>query len=679
MSKTALSLDVARALFDRHIAPATAPVAFTYDGRAYRGLSGLPVVEDTCVATPSGLRATLRVRLDETLLISLESAYNAEFGESEYTLWFENTGTEPSGVLSDVTALADDFDGASPVLRSCLGDHANHYAAYEQDLLKADKHFRSINGRATHIVFPYFDLCHGDGGTLVALGWAGTWETLFAAHGNTTTVRARTNLGFNSVLLPGEKVRTGLVVLLPYRGRSADDATNLWREWFMACNLPKADVAGTPLRPLSTACFAGDTGLPNSDGSISERHFTWRPTLEKLAAEDVIPDFRWFDAGWYCDPAGCTVESDWWGTIGTWEIDREKWPAATFRESNDACHALGMKVFVWFEPERVTHVEDLARNYGYKPEWAAGDGRVFTSNLGDPDCLAWTLRRITSFMEEHGVDMYREDNNSNPAYAWGVWDKADSDAHGGLPRRGISENKCIQGHYALWDGIIAYCAAHGKCTFVDSCASGGGRNDIESMRRGFPMLRSDHDRTTSSVRLSQTASFCKWIPFHGSSTKETTGQLDVATGAGSDVYVARASYLPVWNLSAAFTHNPALDYDLMRRNCSEWKSLRHLLTRDFYALTPWHHESDRFGWTAFAYDAPDLGESILLAFRMEECAEPDFTARLPFADPAFSYTVVNVDSGETQTLPGSVLRDTGIALQLETPRSSLLLRIRRTK
>ena len=30
---------------------------------------------------------------------------------------------------------------------------------------------------------------------------------------------------------------------------------------------------------------------------------------------------------------------------------------------------------------------------------------------------------------------------------------------------------------------------------------------------------------------------------------------------------------------------------MMRRNLAEWKSLRHLLVRDFYPLTPWHYET----------------------------------------------------------------------------------------
>ena len=168
-------------------------------------------------------------------------------------------------------------------------------------------------------------------------------------------------VGFDAQLLPGEKMRTALVVRIPYKGRDADQAANLWRRWYLKYILPR-NADGSDLKPLSTAGFAQDTGLPNSDGSISERHFTWRPTLEKLIAEKVVPDFRWFDAGWYSDPSGKTVESDWWGTIGSWELDKEKWPGATFRESNEACHKAGMKVFVWFEPERVTNVPDLVKN-----------------------------------------------------------------------------------------------------------------------------------------------------------------------------------------------------------------------------------------------------------------------------------------------------------------------------
>ena len=193
-------------------------------------------------------------------------------------------------------------------------------------------------------------------------------------------------------------------------------------------------------------------------------------------------------------------------------------------------HKHGIKTLVWFEPERVTHVDDLARNYGYRKEWAIEAGGAITNNIGDPDCLRWTADRIITMLDKNGVDLYREDNNANHNETWRKLDNEQT-ADMGIPRFGIAENNSIVGHYKLWDTIIEYCAGAGKCTFVDSCASGGGRNDIESLRRGIPFMRSDADRTTSALRLSMSASFNRWIPFHGSCSKETEGQLDASLAA----------------------------------------------------------------------------------------------------------------------------------------------------
>ena len=233
------------------------------------------------------------------------------------------------------------------------------------------------------------------------------------------------------------------------------------------------------------------------------------------------------------------------------------------------------------------------------------------------------------------------------------------------------------GHYRLWDKIIDYCRKTGKCTYVDSCASGGGRNDIESLRRGIPFMRSDADRTTTALRLSMSASFNPWIPFHGSATKETAGELDASVGSGSDAYIYRASYLPIFNYGEAFVHNPDLDYDQMRFFIGEWKSIRHLLARDMYVLTPWHARSDRLGWTAFAYDAPELGDSLLLAFRMEECEEECCAVRLPFAEAGAQYELTNVDTSEKQIASGDDLRQGSLLLTLAEKRSCLMLRLRR--
>ena len=106
-------------------------------------------------------------------------------------------------------------------------------------------------------------------------------------------------------------------------------------------------------------------------------------------------------------------------------------------------------------------------------------------------------------------------------------------------------------------------------------------------------------------------------------------ELKPSEGIGSSVYVARALCLPICHILEVFLHNTHLDWDLMRRNFAEWKSLRHLLVRYFYPFTPWHYETRDDCWAVFAYDAPELGESILLAFRQLHDARDRFTAKLP--------------------------------------------------
>ena len=655
--------------------PTSMPVSFTYAGISHKGFKGFDILSNTCVSTASGKSLKAVFSIDENLEAKVEAALNNEFGEIEYTVWFENKGSAPSGELKDLESVVLDLNGSEPMIRGCLGDHVNKYADYQTPLRDTTVSFVSTGGRATHVYFPYFDLVHGDGGTLMALGWAGTWHADFTGGDEGISMKGGNCNDFDSVLMPGEKIRTALVVMLPYKGRDRDDATNLWREWFIKYNMPSADAAGNPIKPFSTTCFAADTGLPNSDGSISERFYTWKRTLERLIYEDVVPDFRWFDAGWYLDPRGNTVASDWYGTVGTWELDTLKWPGKTFLESNQACHDAGMKVLTWFEPESVCDVEDLARNFGYNPEWADFNrGHRYTSNLGNKDCLEWTLGRITKMMGENGVDLFRDDNNSNPVKAWTGFDAKTAEKTN-LPRKGITENLAIQGHYELWDRIIDFCAKNGKCTYIDNCASGGGRNDIESLRRSLPFMRSDADRTTTALRLSMTTSYCRWIPFHGANTKESADELAPGMAGGSTFYITRASWLPVYNISEVFTHDVDMDYDRLRATFGEWKRFNHLLVKDMYPLTPWHRPEDDSNWTAIAWHDRETGEAVLQAFRQETCQEPEYTAFLKFLDPARNYKVTNVDTAETMIKTGSALASEGIKISLPEPKSSAVYHI----
>ncbi len=648
------------------------PFSFVYDGKTYKGFSskffslkkkeikkGLDK-ETTCFT----------FAFVKTLEVTLVLTHYFSHGVTEWTVWFENVSKENSGVIEGVKTELN-FEGRYPTLKGILGDHVNQYRPYCLDLQNNLVDFSSDIGRATHINFPYFNLEYGDGGVMLVIGWAGTWNARFLSDGNTTTCTVSSVNGLKTYLKPREKIRTALFVAAPYMVRDEHYATNFWRDWFIKHNLPKADATGLDLEPFSIGCLACDTGLPNSDGSISERYTTWRPSLEKMLAEGIKVDYRWLDAGWYVAPDGTSAEAfvkghDWRETVGTWELDPAKWPEKTFLESTEFARQNGMKTLMWFEPERVADPENLAKNFGYDINWAIrmeGE-QAISNNIGDPECLKWTTDRICKTLRENKVEMYREDMNCNAARLWNHLDGLE-----GENRRGITESKIIIGHYKMWDDIIACTLSYGGCGFVDSCASGGGRNDLESMRRGVPLLRSDRDRTSTSLRLSMTSTFNKWIPFCGSDTREKGMERDL-TG-NRDVYIWRASYLPSLNVDSQYVHAEAQTFDTLRFGFKEWKKVSPYLLKEFYPLTVWHKEGDTTDFTAFCYFDPEKEEGVILAFRQENCTRNLLNLFLPFVANGETYRIVDEDSGKKELIGRT------LTLDFSAPRTAKLLWIKK--
>ncbi len=669
------------------------PFAFCYDGALIRGFAGdrlTPIARSDEALDADRTRVTASWRVDDMLVVRLAAVHDRLYGETEFTVYFENDSDRPSGLISDARAIYR-FPGAYPCLKGIMGDHTNWYRPYALDVGAMPRHFESNSGRATHVCFPYFDLECGDGGVMLAIGWAGTWRADFRydpLYGDTAVTLGSVN-GLRTRLLPGETIRTALFVCARYTVRDENWATNYWRRWFVERSLPRADASGAPLQPFSTTCLASDTGRPNSDGSISETYETWRPSIEKMLAEDVHIDFRWFDAGWYIAPDLTSPVSEWWGTVGTWQLDPVKWPGKTFLESTDFARAHGMKTLMWFEPERVTDVDNMVKNFGYKREWgivredpsktAGADDpekaremkyrQHVSNNIGDPACYRYTVDRIVRTLRENKVEMYREDNNADPAALWRYLD-----AREGEGRRGITECKFISAHYAMWDEIIAATKSYGGCAFVDSCASGGGRNDLESLRRGIPLLRSDYDRTSTAIRLSMTTAFNRWVPFCGAINKEKLSQL--APKGTLDMYVWRASYLAALNVDSQYVQDPDQDWDTLRRGLNEWKRLSRYILRDMYVFTPWHTEEETTGFTAYAWFDPDAREGALLAFRQEKCDEAALPLSLPFAGDGDVCVLTDEDTGAEISLSGVEARRIGLNLTFAAPRTARLIWIR---
>ena len=131
-------------------------------------------------------------------------------------------------------------------------------------------------------------------------------------------------------------------------------------------------------------------------------------------------------------------------------------------------------------------------------------------NLGNPEARKWVTEHFSRLIKEQGVDLYREDFNIDPLGYWRGNDAPD--------RQGITENLYIQGNLAYWDEL----RRRFPDNLIDSCASGGRRNDLETLRRAVPLLRSDFYSASQpgnpaaiTGSQGQTYGLSFWVPYYG--------------------------------------------------------------------------------------------------------------------------------------------------------------------
>ena len=85
-------------------------------------------------------------------------------------------------------------------------------------------------------------------------------------------------------------------------------------------------------------------------------------------------------------------------------------------------------------------------------------------------------------------------------------------------RQGITEIRHVEGYLAYWDEL----RRRHPGLLIDSCASGGRRNDLETLRRAVPLLRSDFQgpQNPSSAEMmvgnqGHTYGLSFWVPYYG--------------------------------------------------------------------------------------------------------------------------------------------------------------------
>jgi alpha-galactosidase len=258
-------------------------------------------------------------------------------------------------------------------------------------------------------------------------------------------------------------------------------------------------------------------------------------------------------------------------------------------------------------------------------------------NLGNPDALKWAIDHVSKIIADEGIDLYRQDYNIGVAPVWRNNDAPD--------RQGITENHYVVGYLAYWDGLVK----NKPDLLIDSCSGGGHRNDLETMRRSVPLLRSDYIFWPIGQQ-GHTYGLAQWLPYFGTGTKPL------------GKYEFRSCMCPGMT-SGWDMRDKSLDYALMRKLTDEWRSVAPCYLGDYYPLTPYSLE--KTAWMAWQFDVPESGEGLVQAFRREESAVAKTTYRLQGLDSAATYEVVDLDIGTPTRVSGKSLMEEGLAVDIK--------------
>ena len=361
------------------------PFSFTYNGRPAAGLMpGWQGRSDVRRLDSRRTRMTL-VRTDPRtgLEVRCEAIAYRDFPAVEWTVHLKNVGRSDTPIIENLQALDCDFQRTGDhefLLHHNVGSPASRsdYMPLETPLGPGtSKRVSAAGGRPTNSDLSYFNVACGDQGTIVVVGWPGQWAADFERDaGRGLRIRAGQALT-HFKLHPGEEARTPLIVLLNWTGDWID-GQNHWRRWMMAHGMPKpGGHLPQPIMPASSSRAYREMIGANEANQIMH--------IDRYLEERLKIDFWWMDAGWY-------VQKEGWPQVGTWEVDKARFPNG-FKPISDHAHKRGVKILVWFEPERVAPGTWLSDTH---PEWLLNPLKALearrSSKLGTQEpCVVYNI------------------------------------------------------------------------------------------------------------------------------------------------------------------------------------------------------------------------------------------------------------------------------------------------
>ena len=651
--------------------PEDIPVSYIYDGKEYRGLPANAVASEKEEGYIK--YTTFTASVEDDIEIVANCREYLKYPVVEWELYFTNKGSADSKIFEKILPIDTTFNGDKPQVVANTGDFASSSGYFDSvsDIAKGDEfYYTPSNGRSCNEQFPYQKLMFDDFGMNIAIGWSGKWFTEYKSDVKGVVDFKAGQERCKTYIKPEETYRAPTITLMTYKG-DEDVGVNVWRRWYYDHILFK-DEDGAPIEGMvaMTNSYASEP----SDEYTKASEENQLASLNKLKEIDVMPDVWWIDAGWYnhkvneelykesgwykarlkeaggVDDGNIIDQKRWWN-VGTWEADAERFPNG-IKPVGEKCEEIGTKLLLWFEPERVIAGSKI---YEEHPEWllTSPDEEWDESSLldlGNKECLSWLSEYIANFISESKVKWYREDFNFDPLPFWTKYEDED--------REGMVENQFIQGLYKYWDYIVE----KNPGLLIDSCASGGRRNDLETMRRAVPLHHTDFGYGYTPVKQAFSYQLSRWIPYYKSfpgvwemdqSFRDDYGTVPVEENFTSYVYLnslapMHAATMPMQAATTPelFADNPEhLKYYKEVFKPIWEKASPMMLKGDFYSLSGKVFKSYN-EWVVFQFNMPEDNEGMIKSMKNDTCEMPEKEVKLKGLDKDATYVFTNAENSD---------------------------------
>ncbi len=632
------------------------PFSFLYDGKpsAEHLSTWQKTVRDEPMEAGRSRRIVSWKDSKTGLVCEMEAVRFDAFPAVDWVLRFRNEGTSDTPILEQVRTL-DALWPVSPAQQATVYRWKGSTCSPDDFLpgsesLRPDASVRlaSVGGRSSNGTLPFFQLAWTDGGLCVAIGWSGQWNAEVVQQGGRPDSRDSgvcIRAGIERIrtrLHPGESIRLPRILLVGWGGNDSQRGHNLYRRLAFEHYMPR--IKGELVYPIIAHPSSYDE-LRNSN----ERNQT---DIIRATHRAGLEGF-WLDAYWF---EGFFPEG-----VGNWAVPieqtvRKKDYPHGIRPLADLTHQLGMKFILWFEPERVAPGTFIDRTC---PAWVLragkqGDG-IF--NLGLPEARRWMTDYLCRCIEAYAMDVLRIDHNIDPLPHWRSADAPD--------RQGMTEIRCVTGLYEMWDEIL-HRFPH---IFIDNCASGGRRIDLETNLRSIPMWRSDYNdnnvvRGDPIADQIMSMGLSVFMPLHAGPAWRTDPYYWRSANVGGPI--------PYWDM-----RKDDFSHEQLRLAVKEAQALRPFFQGDFWLLTD--NTADSRAWVAYQYHRPAQDDGCACVFRRKDSPYRAMEVSFRGLSAEKTYELAYHDGynrGRTAMHSGQSLRK--LPVEILERNGSLMLTYRRT-